>query len=404
MLAYLSDQNPIQFTQKKVLVRCDFNVPLQGEDVTDPTRILANLETIKWLLAADPTQVILMSHLGRPKGQVVPHLSLQPIREYLQQQLNQDIPLVSDWRPKHLDSKLVLLENTRFNPQEKQNGAQFGQQLAEWADFFVFDAFGTAHRAHASTLGVQNFLPSFLGLTVEKELSYLSNIKQDPARPFVVLVGGAKIADKAGALAALSKQADVILVGGGVANLFLKASKFDIAASLVQLQDDKGTDYLQYAQNLLHDTANERFLLDGVPIPKILYPIDVIAGRSIKTTKPITISLAGRDIQTDVRDDLRYLDIGPKTIQLFKKIISQAATVFWNGPMGVFEHPPTSTGTQVLAQAVATSPAQTIIGGGDTLRALKMFDISQDQFSHVSTGGGASLHFLAGEKLPAIDG
>lgn len=396
---------------KTVLLRVDFNVPLRIEGgrtvVANDLRIKASLATIQSLVKAG-AKVVILSHLGRPKGQVSSELSLQPVATHLSQLLDQPVAFVDDCvgikvtaaKNELQPGQVLVLENTRFHSEEKKNDSEFSKALTIGCDVFVNDAFAAIHRSHASTVGVTKHLPCFAGQGLQKEVTTLFSLLEDPARPFVLVVGGAKISDKSQALVNLQQVADLILIGGGVANLFLKADQFDVADSY--LETDQKTNPVGFASELLALGRQQRFLKDGyIPLPKILTPIDVIAGRSLKTRRPEVISLAGRDVQLDVRADLMYLDIGPKTIRLYQELLTQAKTIFWNGPMGVFEHDVTAQGTLQVGQAIAKSRATSIIGGGDTLRAADQFSLT-GQFNHVSTGGGASLELLSGQRLPGL--
>ncbi|MBD3279241.1 MAG: phosphoglycerate kinase, partial [Candidatus Pacebacteria bacterium] len=402
--------------QKKVLIRADYNVPFayhqNHTEVADDNRIKVSLPTLKLLVEAK-AKLILMTHLGRPGGQVDPKLSAQPVAKHLQKLIDKPVKFVADCVGPKVEAaveklqpgEILLLENLRFYPQEKQNNAKFSKQLASLADLYVNEAFSTAHRDHASITGVSKLLPSYAGLGFEKEVEALSMLMENPKRPFVMVVGGAKISDKVAALTNLTKIADVVLVGGGVANNFLKADGYDVASSY--LQDTpadlkkKGVSYVEVAKKIIAESKTDRLLKDGyIPLPKIVYPIDVIAARSSKSRKTQQLNLIN-GYEKSVKHELMYLDIGEKTIRLFQELILQAKTVFWNGPMGVFEKKLFAHGTQEIARAIAKSSATTIIGGGDTIAAIRQFDL-EDRYDYVSAAGGASLEFLSGKVLPGV--
>lgn len=354
-----------------------------------------------------------MSHLGRPDGKVVPSLSLKPVSTALSRILNQPIKLaksvvgdqvtklVKNLKPK----EILMLENNRFEPGETKNDPSLSKKLADLGDIFINDGFSLSHRAHASVVGITKHLPSYAGLTLEKEVSMLSKLTINPKSPFVAIVGGAKISDKINAIKNLSQIADAVLVGGGVANNFLKAEGVDIYSSYMQdvVADEKkrGVDYVKFAKNLINQTKKDKVLLNGfIPIPKIVYPIDVIAADGPeKITSIHQVQLVNNHL--DEKQTAMYLDIGPKTQKLFSEIISQAETIFWNGPMGMFENPHFEKGTKTIAQSVASSKATSVLGGGDTISAIKKFNLT-DKYDYVSASGGASLEFLGGKKLPGI--
>lgn len=402
--------NKQNIQNKKVLVRVDFNVPLEEKDgkliVADDTRIQNAIRTIKFLLENN-AQVILLSHLGRPKGKDDTKYSLAPIAKHLEKLINQpvafstlDEALVNSPR-----DKLTLIENLRFYPGEKKNDPDFAQKLASLADIYINESFSACHRAHASVEAITKLLPSFAGFALNEEIRYLAELIEDPARPFVVIVGGAKISDKVSAIKKLSQVADTILVGGGVSNNFLKAEGFDVANSYLQDtpadQSKNEINFVQFADDLLDENKQEHTLINDVfPLPKIIYPIDVIASKSIEDKNSQTINLLDPK-NKDVADELMFLDIGPKTIKLFTQVIDQAKTIFWNGPMGVFEKDQFNTGTKKIAQAISSSSAKSILGGGDTIRAIDDLGLEKD-FTYISTAGGASLEFLSGNDLPGI--
>lgn len=371
---------------KKVLVRVDFNVPLKENGVGDDTRIRAALPTIEYLLQQGAA-VILCSHLGRPKGGPEAKYSLKPVAEHLAGLLGKKVEFASDCIGPVAEKaavalkpgEVLVLENTRFHPEEEKNDMEMAKQLASLADLFVNDAFGTAHRAHASTEGVTHFLPGVAGFLLEKEIQYLGQAVADPKRPFVAIIGGAKISDKIGVIRNLLKKADTIMIGGGMANTFLKAKGFKMADSLVE------EDSLPIATELLKDAGT-----------KIMLPVDLVMGDKFEA------EAASKIIPTsDVPDGWRILDVGPDTVKSFGKVISNAGTVVWNGPMGVTEFPKFAEGTYGVAKAVADSNAVSIIGGGDSVAAIQQSGLA-DKITHISTGGGASLEMLEGLELPGV--
>jgi phosphoglycerate kinase len=383
----------LQPNQRRVLVRVDFNVPLkEGEPggprvVADDTRIRAALPTINYLREAGAEQ-ILCSHLGRPKGGPDPKYSLAPVAERLSELLGIPVPLVPDCvgplaedaAASMLPGDVILLENVRFHPEEEENDAGFAQRLSVLADMYVNDAFGSAHRAHASTEGVAHYLPGVAGFLLEKEIEYLGKAVGDPARPFVAVLGGAKISDKIGVIDNLLSKADRILIGGGMANTFFKSQGVQMGDSLVEDES------VGIARSLLERAGH-----------KIVLPTDVVLGDRID---------AGAEARTvtaaeGVPDGWRILDIGPKTVQAFGQAIQGAQLIVWNGPMGVFELPAFAKGTFGVAELMADSGATTIIGGGESVAAVQQAGLA-DKMSHISTGGGASLEMLEGKTLPGV--
>lgn len=371
---------------KKVLVRVDFNVPISDGKVGDDTRIQAALPTIKYLLENDAA-VILCSHLGRPKGEPDPAFSLKPVADYLGTLLDVPVKFAEDCigevaqnASEGLASNEVLvLENTRFHAGEKANDPEMAKELASLADLFVNDAFGSAHRAHASTAGVADYLPAAAGFLLEKEIKYLGNAIAEPERPFVAILGGAKVSDKIGVIDNLIKKADRILIGGGMANTFFKAQGYAMADSLVEEE--------------VLDTAKELLDMAG---GKLVLPVDVVIADAFDANAADKIMDVG-----DVPAGWRILDIGPRTVEAFSDIIKKAGTVVWNGPMGVFELDKFAKGTFEVAKAIAESEATGIVGGGDSASAIKKSGL-EDKITHISTGGGASLEMLEGKMLPGL--
>lgn len=402
---------------KTVLVRVDYNVPLKKKGahmhVVDDRRIKASLETIKLLQEAQ-AKIILISHLGRPKDGPDPDLSLKPVAEHLQELIKSPVHFAEDCigtpastaAQQLKPGEVLVLENLRFHAEEKKNDPHFAHQLAGLANIYVNDAFSAAHRAHASTVGVTQYLPAYAGCNLQDEVEALRKVKDKPEHPLVVIVGGAKISDKVDAIVNLARIADVVLTGGGIANTFLKAQGLEIHKSYIQDAPadlkKKGIDYIHVAQDLLERTKTEKMWFNEyIPLPKILYPLDVIAARSITSNETQVIDLTHN--MSDSKDDesLMYLDIGPKTQQLYKEVLSSAKTIFWNGPMGVFEQPQFAKGTETIAKAVAHSSAESILGGGDTLASIEHLDLL-NEFNYISTAGGAALEFLAGKELPGL--
>jgi phosphoglycerate kinase len=371
---------------KKVLVRVDFNVPIKDGKVGEDTRIRAALPTIEYLLE-NGAAVILCSHLGRPKGGVQPEFSLKPVADHLSQLIDKKVvfseecigPAAERAAEALKPGEVLILENTRFYPGETKNDPEMARQLAALADLYVNDAFGSAHRAHASTEGVAKYLPAVAGFLMEKEIRYLGQAIADPARPFIAILGGAKISDKIGVIRSLLKKANQVLIGGGMANTFLKAQGYPIGESLVE------DEALDTARDLLDEGGNHLRL-----------PVDVvIADRFDNEAERRVMSMSS------VPEGWRILDIGPETVESFGKIIEEAGTVVWNGPMGVFEFPRFSEGTFGIARAIARSAAISIVGGGDSIAAIQEAGVA-DQITHISTGGGASLEMLEGLVLPGL--
>lgn len=381
----------IQVSGKKVLVRCDFNVPLDENNViTDENRIRGALPTIKYLMDHG-ARVILCSHLGRPKGEFNMKYSLKPVAERLTQLLDKDVPLAADviGASAHQlannlqDGDVMLLENVRFHKEEEKNDAEFSKQLAALAEVYVNDAFGTAHRAHSSTEGVAHYLtPAVAGYLIGKELSVMGKALEDPARPFVAILGGAKVSDKIGVINNLLDKVDTLVIGGGMSYTFQKALGGDVGKSLLE------ADKVDLAKELMQKAKDKKV--------KFLLPIDNEAGDSF-SNEALRITVHSREIP----DGFEGLDIGPKTRVIFANEVETAGTVIWNGPMGVFEFENFAEGTREIARAMAECKGVTIIGGGDSAAAVEQMGFA-DKVTHVSTGGGASLEFLEGKTLPGV--
>lgn len=376
---------------KKVLLRCDFNVPQNKEtgEITSDKRIKAALPTIKYLLD-NGAAVIACSHLGKPKGEWKPKLSLAPVAEHLSKLLDRPVIFANDIIGEDAKAKaaalkpgeIMLLQNLRYDIREEKNDPEFAKELASLADIYVSDAFGTVHRAHASTAGVAAYLPAYAGLLVLKELSVMGKALEEPARPFVAVLGGAKVSDKIGVINNLLSKSDTIIIGGGMAYTFIKAMGYEIGKSL--LEEDK----LDYARSMI-EKAKEKNV-------KLLLPVDTAVGSEFAPDcerKVVKVS--------EIPADWMGMDIGPETIKLFSDAVKSAATVVWNGPMGVFEFDAFAHGTEAMAKALAESGAVTIVGGGDSAAAVEKLGYA-DKMTHISTGGGASLEFLEGLELPGV--
>ena len=382
----------IEVKNKKVLVRCDFNVPQNKEtgEITDNRRIKAALPTIQYLLENN-AKVILCSHLGRPKGEVNTKYSLKPVAEELSKLLNKEVKLATDVigeSAKELTSNIkegevVLLENVRFHKEEEKNEPEFSKALAEMAEVYVNDAFGTAHRAHSSTTGVADYLPAVSGFLIEKELEFLGGALEEPAHPFVAILGGAKVSDKIGVIENLIDKVDTLIIGGGMAYTFYKAQGHSIGTSICE--DDK----IELANSLL-EKAKEKNV-------EILLPIDNnVSSEYSNDAESMIVS------SEEIPEGFMGLDIGPKTIEKFEEVVKNAKTVVWNGPLGVCEFPKFEVGTKAVASILANIDAITIIGGGDSAAAIEKLGLA-DKMTHISTGGGASLEFLEGKLLPGIE-
>ena len=381
---------------QKVLVRCDFNVPLKNGVITDENRIIAALPTIKKLIS-DGGRVILCSHLGKPKGEPKPELSLAPVAKRLSEHLGKEVVFAADDNVVGENAKaavaamndgdVVLLQNTRYRAEETKNGEEFSKELGSLADIFVNDAFGTAHRAHCSTVGVVSYVKEAVaGYLIGKELKYLGDAVENPVRPFVTILGGAKVADKLSVIENLLNKADTLIIGGGMAYTFLAAKGYGVGKSLLD------TEKIDYCRDMLKK-ADEK----GV---KILLPVDCNIADHFPD--PIDAPIEVKTVDADkIPADYEGLDIGPKTSELFANEVKNAKTVVWNGPMGVFENPTLAAGTIAVAKILAETDAVTIIGGGDSAAAVNTLGYG-DKMTHISTGGGASLEFLEGKELPGI--
>ncbi len=381
---------------KKVLVRCDFNVPLKNGVITDENRINAALPTIEKLVK-DGGQVILCSHLGKPKGEPKPELSLAPVAKRLSEKLGKEVVFAADDNvvgdnakaavAAMKDGDIVLLQNTRYRAEETKNGEAFSKELGSLADIFVNDAFGTAHRAHCSTVGVVSYVKEAVaGYLIGKELKYLGNAVDAPERPFVCILGGAKVADKLTVIENLLNKADTLIIGGGMSYTFLAAKGYCVGTSLLD------SEKIDYCRDMMEKAAAK-----GV---KLLLPVDckIVSSFPDPIDGPVEVSVVDAD---KIPADMMSLDIGPKTAALFADEVKSAKTVVWNGPMGVFENPTLAEGTMAVAKSLAETDAVTVIGGGDSAAAVNTLGFG-DKMTHISTGGGASLEFLEGKELPGI--
>lgn len=380
----------MELKEKRVLVRVDFNVPLDSRgEVADDSRIKATLPTIRYLLERD-ARIILVSHLGRPKGKVVSELRMDAVAARLAEILGGKIKKADGVTGTEVARKvsamkageILLLENVRFYPEEEKNDPQFARELASLAEVYINDAFGTAHRAHASTVGVAEHLPAAAGLLMERELEVLGKVLSNPERPFTAILGGAKISDKIGVIENLLKKVDVLIIGGGMANTFLKASGLEVGESLVE--EDK----LEEARNFMQQAEKQSI--------RLMLPGDLVVAEEVQENADYRVLSSN-----EVPEGWKIVDIGPAASAEFSNVIKNAHTVFWNGPMGVFEKQPFDRGTRAIAQALAASPGTTVVGGGDSIAAIKGIGVAS-AISHLSTGGGASLKFLEGKELPGV--
>ena len=376
---------------KKVLVRCDFNVPLdENLQITDNRRVVGALDTIRYLVDQG-AKVILCSHLGRPKGEVKKEFSLAPVQKELERLLEKEVKLADDIvgeSAKTLTAQMnpgdiVLLENVRFDAREEKNDPEFAKELASLAEIYVNDAFGTAHRAHASTAGVADYLPAVSGFLIEKELKFLGEALNNPQRPFIAILGGKKVSDKIGVIQNLLKKVDTLIIGGAMANTFLKAEGYGIGNSI--FEEDK----LDLAKELMQKAKDKNV--------RMMLPVDVKIGKEFdKDTESKVVKV------TEVPEDWQIYDIGVETIEMYKGVLDSAKTVMWNGPLGLFEFDQFAIGTKEIAGKLAQLDAVTVIGGGDSAAAVEKMNLA-DKMTHISTGGGASLEYLEGKVLPGID-
>ena len=381
----------IDVAGKKCLVRCDFNVPMKDGIITDDFRIVSALPTIKYLIE-NKACVILMSHMGKPKGEPKPELSLKPVADRLTELLGQEVKFTScptvvcdsirETAAALQPGEVMLLENTRYRKEETKSEEPFTGELAALGELFVNDAFGTAHRDHSSTAGLARYLPTVSGFLIEKEVKFLGDAVENPERPFVAIMGGAKVGDKIPVIENLMKKVDSIIIGGGMTYTFFKAQGYEIGTSILD------ADSIELSKELLAKAEAA-----GV---KILLPVDTVVTDDFEANNVIKTVPSN-----EIPADMMGMDIGPKTIELYQKAIAEAKTIVWNGPMGVFENPNFETGTKAVAQALADSDAVTVIGGGDSAAAVEQFGL-KDKMTHVSTGGGASMEFLEGKELPGI--
>jgi 3-phosphoglycerate kinase len=381
----------IPLKDKKIIMRVDFNVPQDKKTgvITDDTRIVAALPTIEYILKQNPKKLILMTHLGRPDGQVKEELRLNPIAKRLQELIKTPVKKLDDCVGEEIakaidesKEKIIMLENLRFHAEEEENDAHFAKQLASLADIYVNDAFGTAHRAHASTEGIAHDLPAVAGFLLDKEIKYLGLALEHPEKPFCVILGGAKVSDKIGVIENLLKKADALVIGGGMAYTFLKAQGANTGNS--KLEKDK----VDLAKEMLEKAKKQNV--------NIVLPVDHLVVDAIDTPTKIETTK-----DRNIPEGMIAVDIGPKTIDLFKKTLKDAKTVCWNGPLGIFENDRYARGTKEIAEFLTTTKAKTIIGGGDTASAMAKFGLEK-KMTHISTGGGASLEFMEGKTLPGI--
>jgi phosphoglycerate kinase len=376
---------------KRVLVRVDFNVPIDGESVVDDTRVRAAMPTLRYLVDHG-ARVIIASHLGRPKGEPDPKYSLKPVRRTLQRLLGRNVYFAPETVGQEttesverlIDGEVLMLENLRFNPGEKANDPAFAKQLASLADIYVNDAFGAAHRAHASTAGVAEVMPAYAGLLLAREVETLTDMLSDPARPFVAILGGSKVSDKFGVIDRLIDVVDVLLIGGGMAFTFLVAKGIDVGTSIVEQE--------------WIEPAKEMLLKAEAKGTEIVLPVDFVVADAF--AEDAETKIVGRE---EIPHSMMGLDIGPASDESFKHEIARAKTIFWNGPMGVFEMKPFENGTRVVAEAISrNNRAVSVVGGGDSVAALKKFNL-EDRVTFVSTGGGASMKLLEGAPLPGVE-
>ena len=381
----------VEWKGKRALVRCDFNVPLKEGMITDDTRIRAAMPTINYLIEHG-AKVVLMSHLGRPEGEPKPEYTLKPVAERLAELLEAPVkfipsPVVVDDEviaaaSELSDGEVMLLENLRYRKEETKNGADYAKELASLGDVFVNDAFGTAHRAHASTAGCADYIPCVSGFLIEKEVKFLGQAVEDPERPFVAIMGGSKVGDKIKVIDNLLKKVDVLMIGGGMAYTFFKSQGYEIGKSILDEPN------IELASELLQKAEE-----NGV---RLMLPVDTVCAAEFSNDAESAVYFVD-----EIPEDMMGLDIGPETVKAYKAVLETAKTVVWNGPMGVFEMPKFAEGTRAIAEILAGLDAVTVIGGGDSAAAVEQFGYA-DKMTHISTGGGASLEFLEGKELPGI--
>jgi len=378
--------NTANLASKKVLLRVDFNTPLQDNgEIEDDSRIVKTIPTIKFLLEKGAKQIIIITHLGRPKGEIIEKLKTDVLAKKLEKLLKESVIKINEITPKSVPekAKIIMLENLRFDPREKKNDDKMARELAKLADIYVNDAFGASHREHTSIVAITKHLPSYAGLLLQKEIDVLSEVLKNPKKPLTVILGGAKIDTKIGIIKNFLNKADNILVGGGIANTFLYAQGYDIGQSLYE-KDKK-------------EIAQEIMMTAEIEHEKFVIPKDVIVASEAKENA-VTLDIPIEDLELD----MKIFDIGKETLGKFLYIIKNSGMIIWNGPVGLFECKAFERGTKAIAEMLSISKAKTILGGGDTISALKKFKISEDKFDHVSTGGGAMLEFLEGKELPGI--
>ena len=381
----------VPLEEKQVLVRVDFNVPVANGQIKDDTRITASFPTLQHILAQRGSRIILMSHLGRPKGQRDPAYSLKVVAQRLEELISRPVQFIDDSIGPRVSAaaealkagEILMLENVRFHAEESSNDPSYAAQLAALGDIYVNDAFGSVHRAHASTEGVGHLLPAYAGLLIERELRFLKPILEGPERPLMAIIGGAKISSKIGVLESLLSKVDILVIGGAMAYTFLKAQGHSVGTSLVE------DEYLETARQLLKEFANRKHL------QLILASDHIVANEFKEGALPQSIN------EVDIPKGLYGMDIGPKSIQHIQRAIARAKTIVWNGPLGVFEFSAFAQGTLAVAQQIAQSNARSIVGGGDSIAAINSFGLAAS-ISHISTGGGASLEFLEGKELPGL--
>lgn len=380
----------VDIENKRVLLRCDFNVPLDEKgNITDNTRIVKALDTINYIISRN-AKLVIMSHLGRPKGEYDEKYSLKPVKEELERLLNHEVVLAKDVIGEDAKTKvnnmkygdIVLLENVRFEKGEKENSDEMSKALSSFGEIYVNDAFGTAHRAHSSTAGVAKYLPAYAGFLMKEEIEYLKTVINDPERPFLAILGGAKVSDKLAVIYSLLDKVDEILIGGGMVFTLFKAMGYNIGKSLVE------EDRIEDAKNIIKKAEEKNI--------KLVLPVDVVVTDSIESNTYKTVNI------DQIPDDLMGVDIGEKTIENMGKEISKAMTIIWNGPLGVFEYVNFANGTKKIAEKIADTDCVSIVGGGDSAAAVKQMGLEKE-FSHISTGGGATLELLEGKKLPGVE-